>query len=139
VGCVLDTPGPLPGDLTVEAAWCDDGAIARCRGRILYGVTARHLRTRVARLIVRHRHVVIDLSGVTHLDACGVGILAALVRLARGSHVGLVLAASSGRVRRLLQLTRLDTQVEFVTLENRLAGRTLAFSMGRRQPAKQQA
>ena len=107
---------PLP-DLIVETACSGDTFIAKCRGRILYGVTGRYFRVRVAGLILRHPRVWLDLSEITHLDACGVGTLAGLVSLARRSHGRLVLAAPAGRVRFLLRLTRLDTHVDVVTPE----------------------
>ena len=104
-------------DLWVETVCCGGTPIVRCRGRLVYGVTTRYLRARVAHLIQRHRHVTLDLTGLTHLDACGVGALAGLIGLARRSRGQLVFAAPAGRVRYLLHLTRLDTQVDVVSLE----------------------
>ena len=97
--------------IMVETRWRDDTAIARCRGPVLFGPTSRHLRTSVGRLILRHRRVILHLGGVTRFDACGVGTLAALIRLAQWSGGRLLLATPSDRVRYLLVLTRLDTQL----------------------------
>ena len=109
--------------IMVETRWRDDTAIARCRGPVLFGPTSRHLRTSVGRLILRHRRVILHLGGVTRFDACGVGKLAALIRLAQWSGGRLLLATPSDRVRYLLVLTRLDTQVEYVIGDDWCPGR----------------
>lgn len=103
--------------ITVESRWTDDTAIASCRGRVVYGATSHYLRTTASCLILRHRRVVLDLSGVTYLDARGVGTLAALIRLAQWSGGRLAFALASERVRCLLALAGLDTQFEYVTLD----------------------
>lgn len=112
--------------VTTETRWEDDTSIARCRGRVVHGATSRHLRSSIGCLILRHRRVVLDLSGVTHLDARGVGTLAVLIRLAHWSGGHLAIAAPSDRVKYLLALTRLDTQVEYVAIETRRPARATA-------------
>jgi anti-anti-sigma factor len=54
----------------------------------------------------------VDLAEVTQIDAHGVGMLAELTRStrARGGHVAVV--SASGRVRRILELARLDDLLE---------------------------
>jgi anti-anti-sigma factor len=46
--------------------------------------------------------VVVDLSGLSHLDSCGIGILAALVASSRKAGHAVVLAAAQPAVERLL-------------------------------------
>lgn len=46
--------------------------------------------------------VVVDLAGVSHLDSCGIGILAALVASSRKAGHPVVLAAAPAPVERLL-------------------------------------
>lgn len=82
-----------------------------CRGRLLHG-TAPGFWLCVAHVIGAHRRAVLDLGGVTHMDARGVGALAALVVRARAARRQMVLATPAGRAGLLLGLTRLDTQVE---------------------------
>jgi anti-anti-sigma factor len=101
-------------DLTLDTVSDKSTAIAIFRGRILLGATARRFRARVGLLIARHRRVVLDLSGVTQLDANGIGMLAAVIRDARERHVRLVLATPKNPARRLVKLSRLDTLVDCV-------------------------
>ena len=102
-------------DLTLDTVSDNSTAIAIFRGRILLGATARRFRMRVGRLKARHRRVVLDLGGVTELDANGIGMLAGVIRDARERHVRLVLATPKNPARRLVKLSRLDTQVDCVS------------------------
>jgi anti-anti-sigma factor len=103
-------------DLTLGIDW-DGTAGVTCRGRILHGATARRFRARVGQSIALHRRVVLDLSDVTHMDARGLGMLAALIRRAKRRNRQLVLATTAERIRYLLRLTRLDTQTECMPSE----------------------
>jgi anti-anti-sigma factor len=87
-------------DLRLDTITHDGRAIVTCRDRILHGVTARRLQARVAHLLSRHRRVVLDLAGVTHMDARGLGMLAILISQAGCSNRRLVLAMPAGRVAR---------------------------------------
>jgi anti-anti-sigma factor len=104
-------------DLTIDTVVDGNTTIVACHGHIIHGTTARRFGARVGRLISRHRRIVLDLGGVTSMDARGLGILAALIRQAGGWHGQLVLAAVSDRVGHLLRLTRIDTQVRRLPLE----------------------
>jgi anti-anti-sigma factor len=104
----------------------DGTAIAQCGGQIVYGPTARCFCARLSAVIGRYFRVILDLREVTQLDACGLGMLALLIREAGSLRGRLVLAPTTDRIRRLLRVTRLDTQVQHVTsaeLEEVLARR----------------
>ena len=98
-------------DLRLDTVVDGNTTIVACRGHIIHGATARQFEARVGQLISRHRRIVLDLGGVTSMDARGVGVLAALIRQAGGWNGQLVLAAVSDRVGHLLRLSRIDTQV----------------------------
>ncbi len=109
-------------DLTLNTISDNRTAVVTCRGRIHFGPTARRFRSDVAGLIARHRRVVLDLSGVTDIDASGIGALAALIRNAHARHVALLLATPKDPARRLVKLSRLHTQVDWVRSQQRRAG-----------------
>ena len=54
------------------------------------------------------RRVRIDLSGVTEIDAAGIGLLARLAAQARCRGGELAVVAASARVRRVLEVVQLD-------------------------------
>jgi anti-anti-sigma factor len=101
-------------DLILNTVLQDGIAIVTCRGRVLHGATARRFRGCIGDVLSRYRRVVVDLGGVAHMDARGLGMIAALIRQARMSERQLVLAAAAGRINYLLRLTRLDTLVDCV-------------------------
>ena len=104
-------------DLALVTLWRPDSATVSCRGRILHGTTATRFGERVWQLLRRHGRVVVDLSGVTQMDARGLGVLAMLIRKAGGRPNGrLVLVTTGNRVGRLLRLSRLDTYVACVSV-----------------------
>lgn len=103
-------------DLGLDVLSVESTAIVTCTGRIVHGETARRFHACAARLIARHRRVLLDLRGVTCADARGLGTLASLLRLARARRC-VVLATANERLERLLHVTRLDAYIRGVTLE----------------------
>ena len=101
-------------DLMLETVLQEGIALVICRGRVLHGATARHFRERIGDELSRRRRVIVDLQGVTHMDARGLGMLAVLIRQAGTPRDGLVVATKAGRISYLLRLTGLDTLVECV-------------------------
>lgn len=57
-------------------------------------------------------HVVFDLSQVTFIDACGLGVLAATRAKLNGAHGSMSVAGPTPQTRKLLALTGLDRVVE---------------------------
>src|SRR5688572_25483993 len=97
--------------LAIEVVVQGDVAVAVCSGSIVHGETVHRFASCVSALIARHERVVLDLGGVMHCDARGLGTLADLIRESGGYRRCLVVAATSQRVARLLRVTRLDTQI----------------------------
>jgi anti-anti-sigma factor len=87
-------------------------AIVRCRGRIIFHEEARTLAEAVRALIQTHAKVVLDLSEVRDVDSAGLGTLASLHLLARKHGHEFVLVNPVTFVRDLLQLTRLDRELQ---------------------------
>jgi anti-anti-sigma factor len=98
-----------------------DTAVVTCRGPIVHGTTTRRFIACIKRLLRRYRRVVVDLGTVTHIDARGIGMLAALIAQARSADRQLVLARSSDRVERILRLTRLDVELHDDSVRDRSA------------------
>ncbi|MFJ9845317.1 STAS domain-containing protein [Kitasatospora sp. NPDC101155] len=87
----------------------DQGPVAftvRARGEIDLA-TAPHLRRKLARALVEHREVVLDLSEVTFMDCAGLGTLVQARNLADRTGARLVLHGIAHPVARLLRLTGL--------------------------------
>ena len=98
---VLDLTGPLIVSATEEE-------IAPLRSAI-DGLTA-----------VGHLEVALNLAGVTHLDARGLGELVCALNVVRAQGGRLILLAPPPRVARLLAVTRLDTVFEICKSEEEL-------------------
>ncbi len=93
-----------------EIANAPDVAVVRCSGRIVQGDgTDRLLR---AVMVQEGRHIEIDLSGVSEIDAGGLGVLVALERWARRNERTLQFVNPPQRVRRALEATRLDSVLQ---------------------------
>ena len=72
-----------------------------------------------------HVHLAVDMSGVTFIDAAGVGVLVAAANRARQAGGGLSLLAPSWPVRRLLAVFPLDATLP---IAERLGGPFVAGS-----------
>ena len=67
----------------------------------------------------RNVHLAVNMSGVTFIDAAGIGVLVAAANRARQAGGGLSLLAPSPQVRRLLDVFRLDA---ILPMAERLGG-----------------
>jgi anti-sigma B factor antagonist len=84
--------------------------------------TAAHLRGRLTALPARGRPVVADLSGVSFIDAAGLGVLASVARQARAQGTSLHVVSPGLRLRRLFIITGLHKLIPLArTLDAALA------------------
>jgi len=87
-------------NITIENA--GDEVTVRCYGRLVYGRES----ALVCAAVPHHRRdIIVDLSGVTAIDAAGIGALVSLQAV--GTRLRLV--GTSGAARRVLRLTNLDS------------------------------
>ena len=97
----------VPG-FGVEGRHAGGVTALRAVGRLVAGVGAGHPAWQAARDWRGASRVVLDLCGVTAIDAGGLGALLRLRHSAGRHGVPVVIERAGPRVRRLLQLTRLD-------------------------------
>jgi anti-anti-sigma factor len=95
-----------------------DSILLRCSGRLVAGKEVLRLREAVM-CQAEKRSVQLDLAGVESIDAAGLGLLVSLHSL--GCVVGFELQVRNPvrRVRKLLELTRLDSVLGIVPLDER--------------------
>ena len=86
--------------------------ILDCHGRIVFGDETAHLRQQVMELLGQAPNVVLNLSNVSFIDSSGVGELIRLLTTAARAQKTIVLAGLTGRVRDVLQITKLATVFE---------------------------
>ena len=92
----------------VEGRHKDGVTALRACGRLVVGVGAGHPTWQTARDWRGATSVVLDLRAVTAIDAGGLGALLRLRQTASGHGAAVTIAAAAPRVRRVLELTRLD-------------------------------
>ena len=92
----------------VEGRHKDGVTALRACGRLVVGVGAGHPTWQTARDWRGAARVVLDLRAVTAIDAGGVGALLRLRQTASRHGAAVTIAAAAPRVRRVLELTRLD-------------------------------
>ncbi len=83
--------------------------ILDCNGRIVFGEETAYLREQVMELLRQSKHVVLNLSNVNFIDSSGVGEMIRLLMEANGEQKMIVLSGLTGRVRDVLQITKLAT------------------------------
>ena len=108
-------------------------AIVDCSGRIVMGEETAFLRSQVKDLLNESRQIVLNLAEVNYIDSSGLGTLVGLYTSARSVGGEIKLAALTGRVKDVLQITKLgsifefyDTAEEAASTFNKQAGRTVA-------------
>lgn len=83
--------------------------ILDCHGKIVFGEETAHLRQESLELLQQSRNLVLNLSNVSFIDSSGVGELIRLLTTANRDQKTIVLAGLTGRVRDVLQITKLAT------------------------------
>lgn len=92
--------------LTLEVERKDDVVTIHCRGKLVAGVTGV-LTERVKGEIPGSKRIILDLTGVTHMDSMGVGTLVRLYVSAKSAGSTLQLINLAPRIRQLLGITNL--------------------------------
>lgn len=101
--------------LHIENGRLGDTAVVTCNGAILAGEGALRLREGV--MALSQRHILLDLSAVSGIDAGGLGALVYLEQWARNRGADLLLLNVPGFVMEVLELTHLDMVLRICTLE----------------------
>ena len=95
-----------PPPLTFAIEIKSDTAIVRCQGKLLFGYTDL-LYNPVSELIPNHKHIILDLAGLTQMDSMGLGALVRLYVRAKARGCTLELRNLGKKVRELLIMTNL--------------------------------
>jgi anti-sigma B factor antagonist len=94
-------------------------------GRLVVGADEREiaaLRNAISALLkAGHRDIVVNLSGLTHIDARGLGELARAMKTVHLAGGRLTLAAASPRIARILAVTKLDAAFEWRDKETEMS------------------
>jgi anti-anti-sigma factor len=95
---------PPPFTLKIE----DRGntAVVRCSGKLVAGFTEL-LYAPVSQLLPTHKHLILDLAGLTHMDSMGLGALVRIYVSASTKGCSLELRHLGKKVRDLLIMTNL--------------------------------
>ena len=118
--CIRDRPGSVVDLVIMDISLRSAGAIRviHLTGRLIVGADEHELvplRNTIDALIkTGHLDIVVDLSGLTHIDARGLGELAMAMKTVDFAGGRLTLSAASPRVARMLAVTRLDTAFEWL-------------------------
>jgi anti-sigma B factor antagonist len=84
-----------------------------CSGRIIFGEETARLRDTVRQLLAENRHnLVLNLSGITHVDSGGLGTLVSLYTSAKTAGGSMKLARLPRSIGDLLHITKLVTIFE---------------------------
>jgi anti-anti-sigma factor len=95
--------------LSLKTRHRDDVIIVHCQGRIVYRDEAAALSQLVGEILEHQGKIVLDLSGVSLIDSAGIGELVLLHTWAQAKDADLRVASPSPFVRRVLDLTHLDS------------------------------
>ena len=101
-----DQPAPAPRRLTLDIERKDDVAIVRCQGHLISGLSDT-LYSNVRPMIPGTKRIVLDLTGLVHMDSMGLGTLVGLYTSARAAGCEMQLLHVGKRIRELLGLTNL--------------------------------
>ena len=93
--------------LRVQTEQSGEAKILHCTGRLVRGTETTALQQAVTSR-GRQRRLILDLSGVSTVDAAGLGTLVGLYQWARDHRIELQLINLTERVQGLLRLTGLD-------------------------------
>ena len=97
--------------LNLQMQTVDNATTVRCTGRLTID-TSPQLKSEVKPLLVNKRRVILDLTGLAHMDSSGLGALVALYISARASGCELQMVNLSPRIRELLSMTNIISLFE---------------------------
>jgi anti-sigma B factor antagonist len=92
--------------LALDVERADNLAVVRCHGKLVAGVTDV-LYAEVSRLLPDAKRIVLDLTGLTHMDSMGLGTLVRLYVSTKSAGCDLELINLGKRIRELLGVTNL--------------------------------
>ncbi len=101
--------------LQIEHRESDGGtAVVSLAGKVMLGEESTKIEALVRQLVGGGRlNIVMDLSGVTHIDSTGIGRFIACLSQVRRAGGKLRMAGAVGQVRDAFRVTRLDTVFQF--------------------------
>ena len=92
--------------LTFEIERAGEQAVVRCHGKLVAGLNEM-LYAKVRPLIPDTKRIVLDLSGLTHMDSMGLGTVVRLYVSAKSAGCNLELVNFGEKIRKLLSTTHL--------------------------------
>lgn len=92
--------------LTLQVEHKGNEAVVHCSGQLVAGVTG-FLSSKVGPLIKEKKHIVLDLTELTHVDSMGIGVLVRLFCSAKAVGCRFELINLGKQVRELLGITNL--------------------------------
>ena len=95
--------------LSLESRYCGKVFVLCCTGRIVSGEESSTLEAVLTRGLLDSNRMVLNLSGISHVDSSGMGLLVRYLSRLRNNGGDLRLAAPSDFVRKLLEVTKLST------------------------------
>jgi anti-sigma B factor antagonist len=95
-------------DLKIETRQMEGVTILICQGRIVFGEESGNLRDTVTQLFSSAHQILLDLSGVNHVDSGGLATLVSLNSSALAAEAELKLTGVGARLHDVLQTTRLN-------------------------------
>ncbi|MBI4877310.1 MAG: STAS domain-containing protein [Acidobacteria bacterium] len=106
---------PSPAPFEIEHRIREDGiAVIRLAGRIMLGQESARIETLTRELLAAgRRKLILDVSGVTHIDSTGIGRFISSLNQTMQAGGQLLLAGAGGVVRDGFRVTRLDTVFQF--------------------------
>ena len=98
--------------LETETRMLGEVMIVDCRGRIQLGDETATLRQLVHELMNESRHIVLNLTDVTHIDSNGIGMLFGLHIYATKSGIVIKLVGLGDSIKKVADMTKLSTIFE---------------------------
>jgi anti-anti-sigma factor len=104
-------------EFAVTTRTMDGVAIVNCGGKLIYEKEALALCHTVSTLVKAYATVIVNLEGVAGIDGTGLGTLAECIRDAKEAGSTLIFCRVPRRVREVMDLTKLSSQVSIVGSE----------------------
>ena len=103
--------------LTLKVDRTGNASVVRCSGKLVAGVSD-HLYLEVRQLIPGSQRIVLDFTGLTHMDSMGLGTLVRLYVSAKSAGCVLELMNVGPSVRQLLGITHLLSVFQMIGEHN---------------------